>query len=409
MAILFFVMVFSSMGFGLVLPPFIFVAQNFGATPMFAAFIVSTFAIGQFVATPVWGRLSDRHGRKPVLIATMLGSAGAYGLMAWADATQSVGMLLLSRLMTGLMAGNFAAAMAYVADITPPEKRAQGMGLVGGAMSIGFIAGPALGGLLSGTTAATASLLGPALLAVGASLLTMVAIILFVRESLPPEQRSSAGSAAAGLSMAGSVLEMLRRPIIAPLALMGFLVLFAMTSFETTFPLWANAGFEWGPRQVGFCFMYLGLIVTVTQIFIVGKLAPVFGEGRLLQMAVGSYMFGLLFMAVVPFLLEPPRWQLMMLGITFTAMGGALFNTASTSWVSKHAGDRERGSVLGLFQSAGWLGRSVGPTFSGLMFQTLGANSPLFAGALLLAPVLFIISAIRRRDIAPQPVPSTAP
>jgi len=406
MVILFFVIVFSSMGFGLVLPPFIFVAQNFGASAMFAAFIVSTFAMGQFLATPVWGRLSDRHGRKPILLLTMLGSAGAYALMAWADADANVWLLLIARFLTGLMAGNFAAATAYVTDITPEDKRAQGMGTVGGAVSIGFMAGPAVGGLLSGSTAETASLFWPSVVAAIVSLVTLVAIALFLKESLPAEERVSAKSPEEqqAHAKAGSFSQILKRPVLAPMVLMGFLVFFAMTNFETTFPLWADAGFSWGPRQVGFVFMYLGFIVMLTQLFIVGKLAPVFGEGRLLQFAVCSYIFGLLFMAVVPFNFSPPRWELMLFGITFTAMGGAMFNTAATSWVSKQAGDQERGSVLGLYQSAGWLGRSVGPTISGLLFQTLGANAPLFAGALLMAPVLMIVTLIRRRHAASEVV-----
>ena len=404
MVILFFVIIFSSMGFGLVLPPFIFVAQNFGASAMFAAFIVSTFAMGQFLATPVWGKLSDQYGRKPILILTMLGSAAAYGLMAYADVLGNVWLLLASRFLTGLMAGNFAAATAYVTDITPPEKRAQGMGMVGGAVSIGFMAGPAVGGLMSGNTAAEATLYWPSVAAVVVSLITMVAIAAFLKESLTPEQKAAAreSSANKGADKSGSFKAILSRPILAPMVLMGFLVFFAMTNFETTFPLWADAGFSWGPQQVGFIFMYLGFVVMVTQMFIVGKLAPHFGEGRLLQFATCSYIFGLLFMAIVPFMSEPPNWQVMIFGITFTALGGAMFNTASTSWVSKQAGDTERGAVLGLYQSAGWLGRSVGPTVSGFLFQTLGANAPLFAGAVLMAPVFLIVTLIRRRHAAAE-------
>ncbi len=404
MAILFFVIIFSSMGFGIVLPPFIFVAQNFGATPMLAAFIVSTFAMGQFLATPIWGRLSDQHGRKPILILTMLGSAAAYALMAVADRSGNVWLLLASRFLTGLMAGNFAAATAYVADITPPDKRAQGMGMVGGAVSLGFMAGPALGGLMSGTTAETASLFWPAISATVASLLTMLAIALFLKESLTPEQRAGAKQHAADKSADKTswMMQIRARPILALMVLMGFLVFFAMTNFETTFPLWADASFAWGPQQVGFIFMYLGFVVMVTQMFIVGRLAPIFGEGRLLQFAVCSYMFGLLFMATMPFTSEPASWKLMLFGITFTALGGAMFNTASTSWVSKQAGEQERGAVLGLFQSAGWLGRSVGPTISGLLFQTLGPNSPLFAGAMLMMPVFIIVTLIRRRHAASE-------
>lgn len=399
MIILFLVIVLSTMGFGLVLPPFIFVAQNFGASPMFAAFIVSTFAMGQFFATPVWGKLSDRYGRKPILVFTMLGSAGANALMAVADAQGDVWLLLASRFLTGLMAGNFAVATAYVADVTTSEKRAQGMGMVGGAISIGFMAGPAIGGLMSGNTAETASLYWPSVAAAIASLLTLLAIVFFLKESLPPEQRTAAGSVEQqqARKKSGSFRQIMSRPVLAPMVIMGFLVFFASTNFETTFPLWADAGFGWGPQQVGFSFMWLGFVVMITQMFVVGKVAPVFGEGRLLQTAVCSYIFGLLFIAIVPFMFEPPNWKVMMIGITFTAFGSAMFNTAATSWVSKQAGDQERGAVIGFYQSAGWLGRSVGPTVSGFLFQTFGPNSPLYAGALLMAPVFMIVALIRRR------------
>ncbi|MDP7093398.1 MAG: MFS transporter, partial [Gammaproteobacteria bacterium] len=177
MAILFFVIMFSTMGFGLVLPPFLFVAQNLGASETLAAFIVSTFAMGQFIATPIWGRMSDRHGRKPILICTMLGSGLAYLAMAFADTTGNIWLLLVARFLSGLMAGNFAAATAYVADITTSEKRAQGMGMVGGAISLGFMLGPGIGGLLSGSTAETASLFWPSIAATVASFITMLAIV----------------------------------------------------------------------------------------------------------------------------------------------------------------------------------------------------------------------------------------
>lgn len=434
MPILFFVLVFSTMGYGLVLPPFVFVAKNLGATEMLAGFIISSFAMGQFLATPVWGKLSDRLGRKPILVFSMLGSALAYLLMAAADAWGSLWLLLAGRFLTGLMAGNFAAATAYVTDVTPPEKRAQGMGLVGGAVSLGFMAGPAVGGLLSGDTAASASLYGPSLMAAALSFLTMLAIILFLKESLPPEQRivNRDAALAANPEKHSSFARIMARPALALMILMGFLVYFAMTNFETTFPFWAQAGFQWGPRQVGFCFMYLGFIVMLTQLFVVGRLVPLFGEGRLLMAAALAYMFGLVWMATMPFTAYPAAGGaeaaltdavgsghrvaevafqlgplqftapelLLIFGITFTAAGGALFNTASNSWVSRQAGDHERGTVLGLFQSAGWLGRSMGPTVSGLLFMSFGPNTPLFVAAMLMIPVIMIVARIRRRHAA---------
>jgi MFS transporter, DHA1 family, tetracycline resistance protein len=415
MFILFFVIVFSSMGFGLVLPPFVFVAKNLGASEMFAGFIVSSFAMGQFLATPVWGKLSDQYGRKPILVVTMAASIFAYLLMAWADRSGDLWLLLLSRFLTGLMAGNFAAATAYVADITPMEKRAQGMGMVGGAVSIGFMSGPALGGLLSGNTAATASLFWPSIIAAVMSFVTMLGILIFLRESLSAEQRAVSAAhrvqqtGAGNGRRSGSAMDILTRPVLAQMVLMGFLIFFAMTNFETTFPFWAQAGFDWGPRQVGFCFMYLALIVMITQMFITGRLVPIFGEGKLLLAATVMYMCGLLWMATMPFsdLAAATGWfvlprltaaeSLMLFGITFTSAGGALFNTASTSWVSKQAGEHERGAVLGLYQAAGWLGRSMGPTVSGFLFMTYGPNTPLFAATLLMLPVFFIVMYIRSR------------
>jgi multidrug resistance protein len=376
----------------------LFVAQNLGASETLAAFIVSTFAMGQFIATPIWGRMSDRYGRKPILVCTMLGSGLAYVAMALADTSGNIWLLLVSRFLSGLMAGNFAAATAYVADVTTSEKRAQGMGMVGGAISLGFMLGPGIGGLLSGSTAETASLFWPSIAATVASFITMLAIIFFLKESLPPEQRAAnvEHEDEGGKGTIQSFRHILSRPMLAMMVVMGFFVFFAMTNFETTFPFWSNSGFGWGPRQVGSIFMFLAFIVMVTQMFIVGKLAPIFGEGKLLLAAAACYIFGLLFMATVPFTFEPPDWKIMMFGIAFTAFGGAMFNTASTSWVSKQAGDRERGSVLGLFQSAGWLGRSIGPTVSGFLFQNVGTNAPLFAGAILMVPVFIIVMAIRR-------------
>ena len=391
MVVVFIIILLSGMGFGLVLPPFMFAAMNMGASPMVAAAVISTFAIGQFIATPIWGRLSDRFGRKPVLLVTMLGSAVAYVVMA--NAT-NLWILMLARLLTGLLAGNFAVATAYVSDITPADKRVQGMGLVGGAMSLGFMTGPAIGGLLGGADAETANLYLPGLAAAAICLLTFAAILLFLKESLPPEKRVGSSTHHAEIESSGfkAFKHVLTRPILVEMVAMGFLVFFAMAMFETIFPLWSEARFDWGPQNVGFMFMYLGFIVMITQMFLAGKLAPIFGEAKLLMGAVTAYAVGLILVAQVP------SWQLMMIGITLTACGGAMFNTAGISWVSQHAGESEQGLVIGVYQSAGWFGRSFGPTVSGLLFQMLGVNSPLYAGAVLMLPCFLIVLMIRRRS-----------
>ena len=401
MVTVFIVILMSGMGFGLVLPPFMFAATNMGASPMVAAAVVSTFAVGQFIATPIWGRFSDRFGRKPVLLVTMLGSGLAYLVMA--NAT-NLWILMFARFLTGLLAGNFAVATAYVSDITPADKRVQGMGFVGGAVSLGFMTGPAIGGLLGGADAESASLFLPSLAAAAICLLTFIGILLFLKESLPPDKR--AGSAAHHAETESSGLEafkhVLRRPILVEMVVMGFLVFFAMAMFETIFPLWSEVRFDWGPRNVGFIFMYLGFVVMVTQMFLAGKLAPIFGEAKLLMGAVVAYACGLILMTQVPI------WQFMMIGITFTAGAGAMFNTIGVSWVSHHAGESEQGLVIGVYQSAGWFGRSFGPTVSGLLFQTVGVNSPLYVGAMMMLPCFLIVLMIRRRSAAMAPVQEQA-
>ena len=237
MLILFLVCVLSAMGFGLVLPSLLFYAENLGATPDVATLIIAAYAVGQFISTPIWGRLSDRFGRKPILIISSAGMLLSYLLLAW---SWNLWVLGLARGFGGLMADTFSAAAAYVTDITLPEQRAKGMGMVGAGMSVGFILGPALGGLLGGADAESASLFGPGLAAAGIAAFTVIAIALFLRESLPPEQREQLAEA-----RHPSQLDALRRVLAQPLlAIMVFVGLFYSSAFalnETIFPLWSKA------------------------------------------------------------------------------------------------------------------------------------------------------------------------
>lgn len=386
MPILLLTIMLSGMGFGLVLPAFLFYAQNVGGSVIIATTIVGCYSLGQFIANPIWGRMSDRHGRKPMLLLSMGGMVVAYLVMAFAE---NLWVLGIARLMTGLMGGNIPVAMAYITDITPVEKRAQGMGLVGGAISIGFIVGPALGGLLGGADADTATLLWPSLAAAGLSAVTLIATC-FLKESLPAEKRAALYDADRPTGWAATK-TVLQRSILARLIVIGFLAYFAMGFFETIMPLWTQALFDWGPVDLGFCFMYLGLIVGFTQAYLVGKLAPLYGEAKLVLFGVGAYVFGLLWMTQVP------NWQLMLVGITFTAGGGALATTSMTSLVSRQASEHERGLVLGVYNSGAWMGRFLGPPMSGLLFQTIAVQAPLYGAAMIMAVCFIAVAALRKR------------
>ncbi len=365
-----------------------FVAENLGASPTLATFVMGLYAWGQFIATAVWGRLSDRFGRKPILIVTNGGVALAYLLLAFAP---NVWVLAAGRALCGLM-GGLAPAMAYIADVTPEERRAQGLGWVGASMSLGFVIGPALGGILGGSTAATASLRLPGLVAFAIAASTTLATAFFLEESLPAARRAQAATGREpGARFA--LAELVRRPLMARLLALGFSVYVAMAMFETIFPFWTKAQFQWGPREVGLSFTYLALVVGLMQGFVVGRLAPVLGEGRLAVAGLAAYATGLVWMT------QSPDWHWMIFGITLTGGGGGTFLTAMLSFVSKLAGPSERGLVLGTYQSASWAGRSVGPVLSGTLFNAFGRHTPLLAGAVIMLPCIALLLTIMARNL----------
>jgi MFS family permease len=387
MPILLLTILLSGMGFGLILPGFPFVALKLGASSAVATTILGLYAVGQVLSTPVWGRFSDRYGRKPLLIISIAGGMVSYLILAFAT---NLWMLGLGRLLTGLMGGSLALAMAYVSDLTPPEQRARSMGYVGGSLSMGFIVGPMLGGLLGGRDAASATLVWPGLAAAGISALMLVGAIFFLKESLPPEKRTSAGGKK-GPGGFEALRLVLARPLLARIVLVGFMVYLAMALFESIFPFWARARFDWGPRQIGLSFTYLGAIVAVIQGVLVGRLVPIFGEGRLLIAGLVCYIFGLLVMT------QAPVWPMMIFGITFTTAGSALYMTTITSLVSQQAGESERGLVLGTYNSGSWAGRALGPPMTGLLFDVFGVNVPLYVAVLVLLPCIVILLGIVAR------------
>ena len=388
MLILFVVVALSAIGFGLVIPSFLFYAENLGASPQVATAIVASYSLGQFIGTPIWGRLSDRYGRKPVLITSMLGAMVSYLLLAFAS---SLWLLAVARAFGGFMAGNFSAASAYVADITPPHQRAKGMGAIGAGTSIGFILGPAIGGVLGGENAASASLRLPGLAAATMAAITLIPIIFFLRESLTPEQREAnvLERRPAGWT---AIKHIWRRPGLTRLVLLGFFFIFAISMLHTILPLWANAKFDWGPREVGLIFTLIGLLVAVIQGGLIGPLTGWFGEHTIA--AAGIVLMGVGMLTIA----QSPSWVIMMIGLCCTGSGTALINTSVTSLVSLEAGHAERGLVLGVYQSAGWAGRTTGPPTTGLLFNQVSINAPMWLGAIIAIPCLWLVLGDRRRS-----------
>jgi MFS family permease len=377
MPTLFLIVFVDLIGFGLVIPLLPFYALRFEASPQQVTALLAVYSLMQLITAPLWGRLSDRVGRRPVLMVSMTASVLAY---LWIGSATALWMLFAARGLAGACAGNIAAAQAYIADITKPEERARGMGLIGAAFGLGFIIGPALGGFLAGANPATADTETPAWVAAGLSFLALCGVALLLAESLPADRRSSASS----LNRFAAISGVLRRPLLSRLILIFFLVMLAFAGMESTFALWALGQFGWGPRQVGYVLSYVGILSALLQGGLIGRLARLCGEERLLVCGLALIGFGLL---VLPFVLN-----LEVLGgaVTALALGMGLTQPSLNSLISRRAGREEQGEVLGVSQSIGSLSRVLGPATAGFLFGEFGRNAPFFWGAVLVAAALAV-------------------
>jgi MFS transporter, DHA1 family, tetracycline resistance protein len=392
MPILFLIVFIDLIGFGLVVPLLPFYAERFAASPLQMTLLFATFSLMAMIAAPLWGRLSDRVGRRPVLMASMAASVLAYLCLAIAD---SLWLVFLARAFAGACAGNIAAAQAYVADVSPPEARAKGMGMIGAAFGLGFIVGPVIGGLVAGDDLATADLHTPGLIAAGLSLAALLGVTLLLRESLAP------GRAFRSRGRIAAARDALARPGLRRLLAVFFLVILAFSGMETTFAWWAMAQFGWGPRSIGFVFFYVGLLSAVMQGGLIGRLTRRFGEERLMLGGLGLIAVGLLLMPVARTL--PP----LLLALSALAIGMGATQPSINSLVSRRAGPEQQGEIMGVAQAIGSLSRVLGPIIAGALFGAFGRNSPFLLGAVLVAGALLVGWRLPRGIVAVATPPET--
>ena len=387
MAILFLIIFMDLVGFGLLIPLLPFYVQRVGAGPEIITLVLGLYSLGQFVAAPLWGRLSDSWGRKPVLALTSFGLAASYLMLAYAD---SLALLVVSRLFGGIMAGNIAAAQAYVSDVTTSATRAKNMGILGAALGLGFTFGPAIGGVLGGHDLATADFKTPALAAAAVTAAAAIAVVLFLKESLDPAIHAGRSQQSRAL-LHQRLRAALSRHVLVTLIAAGFLCITAFALFEAVFGLWANAVFRYGPAQIGYVLTGMGVISVAVQGGAIGRLSRAFGERNLVT--AGLALSGLGYAAIALAASQP----IMIGGCVLLTLGSALFNPGVASLVSREAADHERGAVLGLYQGASALGRVIGPAFAGLLYVSWGTQAPFWAAVALVAPALALAVLVRRR------------
>lgn len=370
------------LGFGILLPLIPFYAVELDLSITAVTFVtMGIYSLAQFIASPFVGKLSDRFGRKPILAVTMFGTSFSYVLLMFAD---SVELLTISRILSGLSAGSLATAFAYVADITTEEERAKGLGMLGAALGMGFVIGPALGGLLAGESMETANYVAPALASSILSLIAAFGVIFVLKESLSDEVRQKLRDRPK-LLFSDRLRVAFGRQTLALLVLIGFVYMIAFAMFETIYPLWGADTLKLGPQGIGFTLLYIGIITVILQGGAIGPLTKKFGEHKLVLSSLILVGVGLIALASANQI-----WSALA-ALTLIAIGGSLFNPSTSSLVSKGAEATEQGAVLGIFQGAGSLARVVGPIVAGPLADMFGFGAPYILGAVLIVPAIIMV------------------
>lgn len=373
----------NMLGFGIIVPLLPFYAKSFEAEAWQIALIFSAYSVGAFFGEPFWGRLSDKYGRKPLLISTLCGNCLCYLALAFAP---NIWVAFVVRLLGGLAAGNGAVIQGYIADVTPQHLRARRLSYMGAAWNVGLILGPSLGGLLAHPEAGPLGFRIPLFVASGLAACSALCILLFIRESRPKGQETE--KLPSRWAVTG---EATRHPVIGRLMLLTFLVGFCFTGIESVFGLWAQARFDWGPRDIGVCFAFVGACAFLTQTLVTGRLAERFGEGPVLA---GGMMLTMLSAAAQPLSTGTPMTIALM---CLMSIGQSVAWPNVSALISRTANPDRQGQVLGLNNAMGALSRVVGPFCAGLAFGGLSIDGPFFIGAVVLAPAIWLAMAAARR------------
>lgn len=390
------------LGFSLILPQLPYYAESFGATPLIVGFLVASYAAAQLVGAPLLGRLSDRIGRRPVLLLSvagtslgfiLLGVAAPLGkLLAGSASIQSANVAILavlffSRILDGLTGGNLTVAQAYIADVTDEANRAKSLGLIGAAFGLGFILGPAAGGVLSqwgyNVPAFTAALI---------SFLNFLAILIFLPESLTPERRENLATHQRPPFTLKALLTVLNRPIVGPLLHVRLFYGLAFATFQSIFSLYAQS-IGLNSRTTGFVLAYVGLLSVITQAGLIGPLTRRFREVWLIISGLWVMAISLLAWAFTSQL-----WPLLVVILPLSLSGGVL-NTVIQSSISKSVNRDEIGGILGISASLEALTRVIAPTIGGFLLGSIGRWAPGVFTAFLMA---WAVSFAYRRIVIPN-------
>ena len=384
--IIFLTIFVNLVGFGIIIPLLPFYAVTFGASPVVIGLLFAIFSLCQLVAAPVLGDLSDRYGRRPVLIFSLAGTVVSFVMLALAH---SVSMLFAARIVDGLSGGNISTARAYVADITEPKDRARAYGLIGAAFGLGFILGPALSGVLSGV-----SYTAPIWAAAGLTLVAAVMAWLWLPETV---HRAQAGTG----NPLSYVPALLRRPLVRRILAIDYVYWLAFAIFQTTLSLFAARRFGFGPVQTGYMFAAFGLLGAVIQGGLIRPVVRRLGDKPTFLMGLGFGVFGLLAVAFAPSVSS------FALALVPVAIGIGLGHPTMSSLVSLVARGDEQGRVQGAASAVESLGRTIGPIWGNASLQHFGDSTPYVSAAGLLLLTMLLTVGVQIADTDPLGVGMT--
>jgi DHA1 family tetracycline resistance protein-like MFS transporter len=388
------------LGFSLILPLLPYYAKTFNANQTVTGLLIASYALMQLIGAPILGRLSDRFGRRPILLVSVFGTFLGFLLLGFANA---LWMLFVSRIIDGLTGGNLSVAQAYISDVTDAKNRSKGLGMIGAAFGLGFIIGPVTGGLLSQWGYAV-----PAFAAAALSFFNLILIYTWLPESLTEDKRAQMTEKRPSVTL-NALLVAFKRPFTGSLLITRFFFGVAFAIFQTIFSLYALAKFNLTARDTGFVLTYVGVLSVIMQGFLVGRITNRFREDILITFSVVVMGLSLLGWALAPSLL----WVYIIM--TPTSLAGGLLNTLLSSTLTKAVAPQEIGGILGLSAAVESSTRIIAPLLGGLLLQQVGVWAPGAFGFIIMVGVsIFVFITIYNHPIVatlkqnkPAPAPAS--
>ena len=395
LALIFFIMLMDIVGLSILGPVAPYIVKQYGGSALMVTMLTVIYAAALFFSAPFLGKISDRVGRRPVLLVSVLGSAIGYFIFGIGGA---LWVLFISRLIDGVTGGNLSTAAAYIADVSKPEERAKNFTLIGMAYGFGFILGPALGGALG-----QINLQAP-VYAAGVVALVSVGLIYFILpESLPVEKRETVPLRLRDLNPFVAITDMARKPGIALVLLVMALFNFSFDGMNSTLAVFVVDKFTVQPWQIGVLFVISGVATTIMQATFVRRLMPVYGEKRLGMFSLsGNAVGGLLVF------LAPAMWMLYPI-IFIQSLAISFIFTALSTLAANRVTEREQGQLAGVSAAVNGLVAALGPLWAGAVYDGMGRGTPLWMGAALLLVACLLLARVKSTGITHNPVNTFSP